>query len=78
MNDSLPQFQIFAVAQDIGPDALVAAVDRGEAVDAALALAIAAGSIACTRPGAQAALPSQHEMSRAAASLQPALACAPL
>jgi sugar/nucleoside kinase (ribokinase family) len=47
-------------------------------MDAALALATAAGSIACTRPGAQAALPSRQEMSLAAASLRSALACTPL
>jgi ribokinase len=48
---------------------LAAALDRGDAIDAALALATAAGSIACTRPGAQAALPGADEAARAAAGL---------
>ena len=65
-------------AGDAFAGALVAALDRGEAMDAALAFATAAGSIACTRPGAQAALPSRQEMSLAAASLQSALARTPL
>jgi ribokinase len=65
-------------AGDAFAGALVAALDRGEDVDTALALATAAGSIACTRPGAQAALPSRHEASLAAARLQSALARTPL
>jgi ribokinase len=65
-------------AGDAFAGALAAALDRGEAVDAALAVAIAAGSIACTRPGAQAAIPSRHETSLAAARLQSALVRTPL
>jgi ribokinase len=65
-------------AGDTFAGALAAALDRGEAVDAALAVAIAAGSIACTRPGAQAAIPSRHETSLAAARLQSALVRTPL
>jgi len=65
-------------AGDAFAGALVAALDRGDGVDVALALASAAGSIACTRPGAQAALPSRHETSLAAAALQSALTRNPL
>lgn len=65
-------------AGDAFAGALVAALDRGEAVDVALTHATAAGSIACTREGAQAALPSRHETSLAAAQLQSTLVRTPL
>ena len=65
-------------AGDAFAGALVAALDRGAAVGDALAYATAAGSLACTRAGAQAALPSRHEASLAAAQLQSTLARTPL
>jgi ribokinase len=60
-------------AGDAFAGTFAAALDRGESVDVALAVATAAGSIACTRPGAQAALPDAAETARAAAQLQSAL-----
>lgn len=60
-------------AGDAFAGVFAAALDRGATVDAALALAVAAGSIACTRPGAQAALPFADETARAAARLRSAL-----
>ena len=60
-------------AGDAFAGAFAAALDRGEGIDAALAVAIAAGSIACTRPGAQAALPDAGEVAQAAARLLPSL-----
>ena len=54
-------------------DALVgayaAALDRGATLRQALADGVAAGSLACTRHGAQAALPTRAEIAALAATL---------
>jgi ribokinase len=54
-------------------DALVgayaAALDRGASLRQALAEGVAAGSLACTRRGAQAALPAHAEIAALAATL---------
>ena len=42
--------------------ALAAALDRGADLDRAISEALAAGALACTRPGAQTALPSREEI----------------
>ena len=65
-------------AGDAFAGAFAAALERGDAVDAALALATAAGSIACTRAGAQAALPAAAETAQAAAPLLSSLSRTPL
>lgn len=56
-------------AGDAFAGALAAALDRGETLRRALACASAAGALACTRAGAQAALPRADEIARHAASL---------
>jgi len=49
--------------------ALAAALDRGAPLAEALKEGIAAGSLACTRRGAQAALPSRDDIARLAATI---------
>jgi len=49
-------------AGDAFTGALAAALDRGADLDRAISEALAAGALACTRPGAQAALPSREEI----------------
>src|SRR5205085_8890467 len=44
-------------AGDAFTGALAAALDRGADVDRAISEGLAAGALACTRPGAQAAMP---------------------
>ncbi len=56
-------------AGDAFAGAFAAALERGDGVESALAQATAAGSIACTRAGAQAALPAAAETTPAAAQL---------
>lgn len=53
-------------AGDAFTGALAAALDRGADIDRAISEALAAGALACTRPGAQAAMPT-HEQIRALA-----------
>lgn len=65
-------------AGDAFAGAFAAALDRGEPIDRGLALAVAAGSIACTRPGAQPALPDSTETALAAARLLRSLSRGPL
>jgi len=57
-------------AGDAFVGALAAAVDRGEPLPEALAWGIAAGSLACTREGAQPALPHASEIAPLAATVQ--------
>jgi ribokinase len=56
---------------------LAAAWARGGSTSSALALAVAAGSLAVTRPGAQPSLPSLDEARALAASIAVAAAAAP-
>jgi ribokinase len=49
-------------AGDAFTGALAAALDRGADLDRAISEALAAGALACTRPGAQDALPSREEI----------------
>jgi ribokinase len=49
--------------------AFAAALDRGASLRQALAEGVAAGSLACTRHGAQAALPTRPEIAALAATL---------
>ena len=49
-------------AGDAFTGALAAALDRGADLDRAVSEGLAAGALACTRPGAQAALPSREEI----------------
>jgi len=49
--------------------ALAAALDRGAPLAVALREGVAAGSLACTRRGAQAALPSRADIARLAATI---------
>mgnify|MGYP003489871018 CR=1 FL=1 len=53
------------------PGALAAAIDRGAAWPRALAEGVAAGSLACLRPGAQSALPAAAAISELARSIEP-------
>jgi ribokinase len=49
-------------AGDAFTGALAAALDRGADLDRAISEALAAGALACTRPGAQSGLPSREEI----------------
>jgi len=49
-------------AGDAFAGALAAALDRGADIDRAISEALAAGALACTRPGAQAAMPLRDEI----------------
>jgi ribokinase len=65
-------------AGDAFVGALAAALDRGEAWPRALAEGVAAGSLACTLSGAQAALPAFTEIARLAGGVQSGLVRRPL
>lgn len=65
-------------AGDAFAGALAAALDRGEPFARALACAGAAGALACTGRGAQAALPTAETIDRNAESLQSAIVTTPL
>jgi ribokinase len=56
-------------AGDALTGALAAALDRGDTLRAALADGVAAGALACTRHGAQPALPSRTEIARLAVTI---------
>jgi ribokinase len=58
-------------AGDAFTGALAAALDRGAAWPRALAEGVAAGSLACLRPGAQSALPAAAAISELARSIEP-------
>ncbi len=57
-------------AGDAFVGALAAAFDRGETLAFALTLGVAAGALACTRRGAQEALPERAEIASLAATLR--------
>jgi ribokinase len=65
-------------AGDTFAGALAAGLDRGDALPDALAYGTAAGSLACTRPGAQAGIPSAAEIDRVAATLRGRVATDPV
>ena len=65
-------------AGDAFVGALAAALDRGALWQRALAEGLAAGSLACTRAGAQAALPHAAEIASAADALEPRVVSTPI
>ncbi|MEO8305476.1 MAG: ribokinase [Betaproteobacteria bacterium] len=62
-------------AGDAFVGALVAALDRGTPWPRALAEGVAAGSLACQRSGAQAALPDASAIAGLASTVEPRVAC---
>jgi ribokinase len=63
------QVQDTVGAGDAFTGALAAALDRGADIDRAISEALAAGALACTRAGAQAAMPLREEIRALADSL---------
>jgi ribokinase len=56
-------------AGDAFTGAFAAALDQGMGFSAALTRGVVAGSLACTKPGAQPSIPSKHEIDEAASGL---------